>query len=90
MKRVELVVTGRVQGVGFRGFVRQRADELGIRGTVRNTPAGDLEVVGEGTPEALAEFVREVRRGPMRARVEQVSEQWSEGAPAHRRFEITG
>ena len=43
------IVTGRVQGVGFRWFTRQTASELGLRGTVRNARDGSVEVVADGT-----------------------------------------
>ena len=68
------IVTGRVQGVGFRWFTRQTASELGLRGTVRNARDGSVEVVADGTREALDELERRLRRGPRAAVVEGVEE----------------
>ena len=49
---LHFLVRGRVQGVGFRWFVHREAAELGLRGWVRNTDSGDVEVVASGAPEA--------------------------------------
>jgi acylphosphatase len=65
------LVTGRVQGVGFRYFARTEALREGLHGWVRNATAG-VEITAEGDREALDRFERAVRRGPPLARVEQV------------------
>jgi len=88
MHQVRLIVSGRVQGVGFRWFVRRRADELGLCGRVRNRMDGCVEVEAEGARAALEAFVAEVGRGPTAARIEHVDESWSEGPSRHRSFEI--
>lgn len=67
-----LLVTGRVQGVGFRWFVLEAASAEGITGWVRNAPDGSVEIVAEGDAEAMERFERAVRRGPGRARVDDV------------------
>ena len=56
----QAVILGRVQGVGFRYFARQRAEAHGIAGFVRNLPDGSVEVHAEGPAAALAEMVRRV------------------------------
>jgi acylphosphatase len=66
------LVSGRVQGVGFRWFVLEAASAEGITGWVRNVPDGSVEVVAEGDAEAIERFERAVRRGPGRARVDDV------------------
>ena len=63
------VVTGRVQGVGFRWFTHDAAAREGIHGWVRNLANGSVEVVGEGEAESMARFEAAVRRGPGAARV---------------------
>jgi acylphosphatase len=63
------VVRGRVQGVGFRWFVRERARELGVRGWVRNRPDGSVEVEAAGESESLARLREWLSRGPTGARV---------------------
>ena len=69
------LIRGRVQGVGFRWFVHREAAELGLRGTVRNTDTGDVEVVAAGDPEAIAELRAELHRGSRGSRVDKVIEQ---------------
>ena len=66
------LVSGRVQGVGFRWFVIETASVEGITGWVRNAPDGSVEIVAEGEAEAMERFERHVRRGPGRARVDDV------------------
>lgn len=68
------LVTGRVQGVGFRYFVQRRAVELGLAGWVRNRPDGGVEVLAEGPVAALAKLRQALECGPSLARVEHVSE----------------
>jgi acylphosphatase len=65
-------VRGRVQGVGFRYFARQRADRLGIAGFARNLPDGSVEVIAEGEAEAMAAFEDALSQGPSFAEVEGV------------------
>ena len=72
MARARYLVRGRVQGVGFRWFVLQEAERLGLGGVVRNLRDGSVEVLGEGGPEAMAELERTLRRGPRLARVDAV------------------
>lgn len=70
MQRIEATVTGRVQGVGFRQYVRERARRHGVAGWVRNEADGSVRVVAEGPAEALDALVRDLRQGPPLARVE--------------------
>jgi len=65
-------IRGRVQGVGFRFFVRERAALDGLAGWARNTEDGSVEVEAEGDREALDRFERALRMGPAGARVESV------------------
>ncbi len=63
-----------MQGVGFRWFVSREAAELDLRGWVRNTEDGDVEVVVSGAPEELAELRASLRRGPRGSRVDRLIE----------------
>jgi acylphosphatase len=75
------LVAGRVQGVGYRNFVRRQALRLGLAGVAANLPDGRVEVVAEGEEAALAELERRLRRGPPLARVTTlVQEPVAEGA----------
>ena len=58
------VVRGRVQGVGYRYFVLHEARTLGVTGFARNLPDGTVEVIAEGSEEALAGFEVRLREGP--------------------------
>jgi len=66
------LVKGRVQGVGFRWFVQREAAELELRGWVRNTDAGHVEVVASGKPEVLAELKEALKKGLRGRRVDAV------------------
>ena len=68
------LVKGRVQGVGFRWFVHSEAAELGLRGRVRNTDAGEVEVVAAGDERALAELKQALHQGSRGSRVDAVIE----------------
>ncbi len=69
MKSVHLLVTGRVQGVGFRWFVRQKARELRLAGWVMNRRDGSVEVAASGGDGALDLLEKAVRMGPSGASV---------------------
>jgi acylphosphatase len=71
---LHFLVKGRVQGVGFRWFVHREASELDLKGWVRNTEGGDVEVVVAGTEENLAELRASLKRGPRGSRVDKVIE----------------
>ncbi len=67
-----LLVTGRVQGVWYRGWTVDLAGALGLDGWVRNRSDGSVEILVSGPDEAVNELVRRCRRGPPAARVERV------------------
>ena len=69
------LVSGRVQGVGFRYFVQERAQELGLAGWVRNLPSGHVEALASGDQEAVASLERELKKGPPASRVERLRAQ---------------
>jgi acylphosphatase len=66
------LVKGRVQGVGFRWFVQREAAEIGLRGWVRNTDDGHVEVLAAGSPEQMQELVLALHRGTRGSRVDKV------------------
>jgi acylphosphatase len=71
---VHFLVKGRVQGVGFRWFVQQEAAEIGLRGRVRNTDDGHVEIIAMGTPDELAELKTALHKGSRGSRVDAVLE----------------
>jgi acylphosphatase len=84
------VITGRVQGVGFRMFAKDAAALEGIRGWVRNRPDGGVEIHAEGDFEALMRFERAIRRGPAGSRVDDVLADPEPPSGAYDRFRIDG
>jgi acylphosphatase len=66
------LISGRVQGVGFRFFTADAAGREGIHGWVRNLPDRRVEVAAEGDAEAMERFERAIRHGPPGARVDEV------------------
>lgn len=70
-----IVVSGKVQGVGFRWFTRRAAQDLGLAGRVRNLPDGRVEVEAAGEPERLDDLRGQLRQGPPGARVIGLEEQ---------------
>ncbi len=71
-KKLEAVVIGRVQGVGFRYFVERAANSLGITGWVCNLPDGNVKVLGVGTPANIAELIFKLQEGPEMSYIEDV------------------
>ena len=70
-KQIRILISGRVQGVFFRAFVKEQAERLGIDGSVRNTEDG-VEVVAQGEQWKLDELVKYCRKGTNQARVDDV------------------
>ncbi len=73
---VKVVVSGRVQGVWFRGWVQQQARTLGLAGWVRNVSGGSVEALLAGPEARVQEMIADLHRGPRAARVRDVS--WEE------------
>jgi len=71
---VHFLIQGRVQGVGFRWYVHREASELSLRGWVRNTEDGDVEVVAAGETGDLDELRSSLRKGPRGSRVDRIVE----------------
>ncbi|MBN1385923.1 acylphosphatase [Candidatus Woesearchaeota archaeon] len=68
MKRLNMVIYGEVQGVGFRHFVQKQAISLGLKGYVQNV-TGAVEIVAEGYDDKLQELVRACKKGPIFSQV---------------------
>jgi len=72
MRRVKIVVTGRVQGVYFRYFTQNKAKEWGVIGSVKNLDDGRVEIIAEADDVALEKLIRWCHKGPVTARVDSV------------------
>jgi acylphosphatase len=82
------VVSGRVQGVGFRFFAERAAREAGVKGWVRNCPDGTVETMIEGEEAAVDGYLERLRKGPLGARVAWVTIEDVSPAAFHT-FDIT-
>jgi acylphosphatase len=71
-ERAHVRISGQVQGVFFRDSTRQKAEELGLAGWVKNTPDGQVEALFEGPSERVREMVSWCEEGPQHASVENV------------------
>jgi len=78
VRGLHALVSGTVQGVGYRAWTRKKARELGLTGFVRNLPDGRVEVYAEGEEEKLKELLAELHKGPFFARVREVNYQFTE------------
>jgi acylphosphatase len=88
MQRLEAIVRGYVQGVGFRAFVQRQARAIGLTGWVRNTADGDVQVVAEGSRSDLIAFADRLRDGPSEAEVQDVELIWQPYSGAFTNFEV--
>jgi acylphosphatase len=85
---VQAVVCGYVQGVFFRAFVVEWANELGLTGYVRNLRGGTVEVLAEGERKQVEKLIGYLKVGPPGARVEKVVTNWSEYTGGYSGFRI--
>jgi len=72
MQRLNITVSGKVQGVGFRAFVYDKAQGLGLAGFVKNMPDGNVFIDVQGDEETLNKFLEYVHQGTIRSRVDKV------------------
>ena len=88
LQRARVRVSGQVQGVFFRDSTRQKAEELGLAGWVRNMPDGQVEALFEGPSERVEEIVRWCKEGPQRASVENVDTDFESAGGDLEGFEV--
>jgi acylphosphatase len=75
--RARVLISGLVQGIGFRYFVTSRAEQYPITGYVRNLDTGSVEVVAEGEKQQVYDFLRALRKGPTHAEIMNFQAEWS-------------
>ena len=76
-KRIHLLISGKVQGVYYRSSACEKARVLGLCGTVRNLPSGQVELVAEGEESALQRLIAWCQMGPPAAEVSAVDVRWT-------------
>ena len=72
MRRVQVLVSGRVQGVYFRMFTQKKAKHLDIKGCVRNLADGRVEIIAEADHGSIDKLIKWCHKGPVTARVDHV------------------
>ena len=87
-QRAHVFVTGRVQGVFYRSFVRNKAKMLNLKGWVKNTMDGCVEILFEGETEDINAAVEECRRGPAYAQITDLRVEWEKPTGEFKAFEI--
>jgi acylphosphatase len=85
---IHVFVSGRVQGVGFRFFVRAKASAYGLDGFVRNLPDGRVEVVAAGEEPVLKGFIEDLQEGPPGSSVRECRVDWLSSAAGYEGFSI--
>jgi acylphosphatase len=86
--RLQAFVSGKVQGVSYRGFVLRAARDLGLTGWVRNLYDGRVEVLAEGEKTKLEALLGRLAAGPPAARVEDIDIRWRDGTGDFGDFKI--
>ncbi len=85
---MHLLVSGFVQGVGFRYFVVRKARGLGLVGFVRNNFKGDVEIAAEGDTGMLNQLIEEIKVGPISSDVRDVKVEWIEPEGLYDGFDV--
>ncbi|MBI4091629.1 MAG: acylphosphatase [Candidatus Levybacteria bacterium] len=87
MTQVHLLISGFVQGVGYRAFVRSRAQDLELTGWVRNLSDNRVEAVAQGEEETLKKFINICEKGPFLSEVKNIAIEWQEPQEQFESFE---
>ena len=86
--RARILISGRVQGVGYRAFTCRMAVARGLTGGVENLDSGQVAVDVEGGRRVIEEFLADLKKGPVGARVTQVQVEWGNATGRYREFTI--
>ncbi|HYF02684.1 MAG TPA: acylphosphatase [Patescibacteria group bacterium] len=76
LSRAEIIVKGKVQGVGFRRFVEKEAERIDVQGFTENLDDGNVRIVAEGFKSQLADLLKSVETGPQFSQVEECCVEW--------------
>lgn len=85
---VRIIVSGRVQGVGFRYFIARLAERFGLHGYARNLWEGEVEIYAEGKKEFVEEMVKKAKEGPSHGKVESCKVEWLDFTNKYDNFDI--
>lgn len=88
MKEALLKVTGKVQGVFYRAYAREKAQELGLTGYASNLPDGSVEALVQGSGDTIKQFIDWARSGSPGAKVNRVSVKWEKIQEKYNNFKI--
>lgn len=88
MKSLQCLVSGKVQGVNFRAWVKDQAEALGIKGWVRNLNDGRVEVLAQGDDQALSSLRGKLAQGSTFSRVENIDCKWIDYEKEYTGFEL--
>ena len=88
IKTYKVLLSGRVQGVGFRYFTESVADKYSVKGYVENTPAGKVEILCQGEEEEVRTFIEEVVKGPAFSVITGIAKQEVTDNKVYNTFEI--
>ena len=88
MTTAHVFISGFVQGIGFRQWIKDKAINLGLSGWVRNCPDGRVEAMFQGQKEKIEDLISLCRKGPFLAEVERVGVEWEDVTDNFETFEI--
>jgi len=86
--RAHVFIEGRVQGIGYRYWIRKTAERFDLTGWVRNLADGRVEAVFEGQKQGIEDIIKKCRRGPMLAGVKHIDVVWEDATGEFKNFEI--
>ena len=89
MKTFHYLISGRVQGVAFRHYTVREAEKLGISGTVKNLPDGNVEVFAQGDDASMTQFEAFLHTGPRSARVDKIVKEMADEQMEFQGFDIS-
>lgn len=73
MERKKIVISGHVQGVFFRAYIKELAEKLNLKGTVRNLPDGKVEIIIEGEHDNIKQLISFCKKGPKGPHIERIN-----------------
>ena len=77
-KEIDCIIRGKVQGVGYRLFIKKEAEKQDLVGYIQNEEDGTVSFVAQGEQENLEKFVEKIKKGPYFSRVDDIEVSWSD------------